>query len=144
MPINIAIKQSSVHDATILEEQLDKLVTDHPIIANNKNVIVGDTAYDSKPIRRKIKKYKLGILQTLLNIRNTRDEVKLNRIHTINNSLITRLYQRNRFKIEHYFGHLKQLRSINIRDDRYIKMFECTLMIGILIIIFRTVHTIRY
>ncbi len=46
----------TLHDSTIIKNQLDTLYTETPIIFNNKKILVADIAYDSKPLEIKVKK----------------------------------------------------------------------------------------
>ena len=52
----------NTNDSKIFFNQLDNFININAIRKNNKNIFVGDVAYDSNNIRNKLKDLNLGIL----------------------------------------------------------------------------------
>jgi hypothetical protein len=60
IPISISIESGNVHDIVILNDQLDKLKDNHPILFKNKVNLILDSGYDSNKLKEKVKNLKLG------------------------------------------------------------------------------------
>jgi hypothetical protein len=113
-PVNIDIYKSNLHDANILNNQLDNL---NILIKNdNNNILLGDTAYDSSIIKQKLKQLKFGIIITHKNKRNAKN-IKLLKSYKLNN--ISKKLLKKRIKVEHFFARLKQYKRICLRYDKY-------------------------
>ena len=72
VPLNVHICNSNVHDALIINNQLDQLYNTLPAFGlfNNNNILIADAAYDSNVLRTKMENLKLGKLLTGTNLRN--------------------------------------------------------------------------
>ena len=99
-PISVGIYDSTFHDSTIIKNQLNTLYTETPLLFDNNKVLVGDSAYDSKPLENKIKNMNLGTLVRCHNKRRSSKKKKL--------SLIEKVILNNRIKVEHKFALYKQ------------------------------------
>ena len=71
----------TIHDSTILKEQLIDIHNKHPQIFNQTNILIADGAYDSIPLRNLIEKLNLKKLVTNKNIRNLKDKVKIDKLN---------------------------------------------------------------
>ena len=117
IPISVVTTTGSIHDSIILNNQLDILNKEHPILFNEKKIILADAAYDSLALKDKVNNLKLGKLITPINPRNSK-----NKIEDIN--LYNKLVLKKRINIEHTINNFKQFRRCQLRYDKYIKTFN--------------------
>ncbi len=116
-PLDIQLYNSSVNDSKILNLHLDNV---NFFKENNNNILLGDTGYDSEPIRNKLKKIKFGKLIAPKNVRNLKDPVLLK---TFKLSDKDKKLLKHRIKIENSFAQLKAFKRINVRYDKYSKYY---------------------
>ena len=62
IPLDINLSPGNTNDSKIFFNQLDNFININAIKKNNKNIFIGDAAYDSNHIRNKLKDLNLGIL----------------------------------------------------------------------------------
>ena len=62
IPLDINLSPGNTNDSKIFFNQLDNFININAIKKNNKNIFIGDAAYDSNNIRNKLKDLNLGIL----------------------------------------------------------------------------------
>jgi len=136
IPINVKTTNSNIHDVKILSNQLDDLKKEHPLLFNNNNILLGDTAYDSKPLQKQLTELNFGKIITPKNKRNTKDKEKINQLK-LNTS--EKILLKNRIKIEHTNAKLKQYRRISSRYDRYIKNYKVFVLLGCLDILLKNI-----
>jgi hypothetical protein len=70
MPLDIDIYSSNINDSKILNLHIDNT---NFCYANNNNLLLGDTRYDSNIIRKKLQELKFGKLITPNNNRNCKN-----------------------------------------------------------------------
>ena len=129
IPINAKVTNSNIHDAKILNIQLDDFKKDNPIIFNQNNILLGDSAYDSIPLQNKIIDLNFGRLITPKNKRNTKDENKLKQLKLKESD---KLKLNKRIKIEHTNARLKQYKRIHLRYDKYIENYKVFVLLACL------------
>jgi len=129
VPINAKVTNSNIHDAKILNIQLDDFKKDNPIIFNQNNILLGDSAYDSIPLQNKIIDLNFGRLITPKNKRNTKDENKLKQLKLKESD---KLKLNKRIKIEHTNARLKQYKRIHLRYDKYIENYKVFVLLACL------------
>lgn len=78
IPISVVTSTGATNDSLILNNQIDVLHKNHPIIFNEDKIILADAAYDSSILRNKVKDLKLGKLITPINKRNSKITNKIN------------------------------------------------------------------
>jgi hypothetical protein len=69
IPLDINLSPGNTNDSKIFFNQLDNFININAIKKYNKNIFIGDAAYDSNHIRNKLKDLNLGILVVLSQIR---------------------------------------------------------------------------
>ncbi len=114
--LNVKLFSGNINDSKIFVDQLnsDNLI-DTVLDENNRDVILGDSAYDSNIIRNKLAEQKYKKLICPKNKRNTKNKEKLKKLKmNVNDKKIFK----NRIKIEHKFCNLKQNKRIQIRYDK--------------------------
>ena len=62
IPLDINLSSGNTNDSKIFFYQLDNFININAIKKNNKNIFIGDAAYDSNNIRNKLKDFNLGNL----------------------------------------------------------------------------------
>ena len=131
IPISIKIESGSVHDSTVLEEQLITLNKKHPKIFNSTTILVADAAYDSNKLRELVAKLNFNKIVTGKNIRNTKNKEK---IEASQNTFYEHMLLKKRICIEHLIGNLKSFKKIQLRYERHIKTFKSFVYLANLII----------
>jgi transposase len=116
IPLDINLSSGNTNDSKIFFNQLDNFININAIKKNNKNIFLGDAAYDSNNIRNKLKDLNLGILVVPKNKRNIKD-INILASHKLN--LKNKNLLKNRYKIEFTNNRLKQYKRINIRYDKF-------------------------
>lgn len=116
-PLDIQLYNSSTYDSKILSLHLDNV---NFFKKNNNNILLGDTGYDSNPIRDKLEKIKFGKLIAPKNTRNCKDPILLKTFKLCDKD---KKLLKHRIKIENSFAQLKAFKRINIRYDKYSKNF---------------------
>jgi transposase len=117
-----------------LDNQLDDFIKNNPILANNKNILLGDAGYDSNKLRLKLIDIKFGKLVTSKNKRNIKDPIKLLalKLTTVEKALL-----KKRIKVEHINSHLKQYKRLAIRYDKFSSNFQGFLYLACMDIILK-------
>ena len=134
IPISVLVSTGSVHDATILNDQLDNLHRDHPILFNDNRILLADTAYDSQKLRDTASRLKFGKLLTYKNIRNSKKNT-LENTYSMTDSLILK----TRIGVEHSFSAYKQYKRCQLRYDRTIQNFTGFVYLASLAILIKNV-----
>jgi len=114
IPLDIKLNNGNSNDAKIIITQLDNFMKTK-IKLNNKNIIIGDAAYDSNNLRKKLENINFGKLIVPKNKRNTKNEniLKSYKLNYKEKKLL-----KNRYKIEFTNNRLKQFKRINIKYDK--------------------------
>jgi hypothetical protein len=97
IPLDINLSSGNTNDSKIFFNQLDNFININAIKKNNKNIFIGDAAYDSNNIRNKLKDLNLGILVVPKNKRNMKD-INILASHKLN--IKNKNLLKNRYKIE--------------------------------------------
>ena len=132
IPISVDIFKSSIYDSKIIENHLDTLYKDSPLLFDNNNILIGDAAYDSNNLLTKIKCLKLGKLLAVKNIRNTKD---INKINAIKYNLVDNMILKSRICVEHILNHFKQYKRLAVRYDKYSNNYKTFLYFAALFIL---------
>jgi transposase len=119
-PLNIYLDNGSINDSKLIIKQLELFNNNKFIKKDNNNIFIGDSGYDSNPLRNKLKELELGILITKKNIRNTKNKDKLKKLKLTNKE---KKYLSKRYRIELTNNKFKQYKRINIRYDKYTTNF---------------------
>jgi transposase len=109
-----------MYDSKILYEQLDnKYLISDDVNNKNKEVLLGDKAYDSNKLRLKLSQMKYKKLITPQNKRNIK-----------NKKLLIKMSKRDKQKfnkrtiIERMIAKLKSYKRLNVRYDKFSYMYE--------------------
>ena len=129
IPISVVTSTGATNDSLILNNQIDVLYENHPIIFNEDKIILADAAYDSSILRNKVKDLKLGKLITPINRRNSKITNKIN--------LYDKMLLKKRISIEHTINKYKQFKRCQLRYDKYIKTFNSFISMASLLILIR-------
>ena len=124
--LDVKIFNSNDNDSKILNTQLNNISF---FKTNNKNILLGDAAYDSNIIRSKLKEINFGCLITPKNKRNCKNKEILNNYKLSKES---KKKLTHRIKIEHSFAHLKAYKRINVRYDKYGYIFYNYILLAII------------
>jgi transposase len=116
IPLDINLSSGNTNDSKIFFNQLDNFININAIKKNNKNIFIGDAAYDSNNIRNKLKDFNLGNLVVPKNKRNIKD---INVLASYKLNMKNKKLLKNRYKIEFTNNRLKQYKRINIRYDKF-------------------------
>ena len=109
--LSVGIYKSTAHDSTIINNQLDALLSESPMLFDNTKTLVGDSAYDSNALEQKISNINLG---SLIRCRNKRKSK-----HLCNNlSLKDKVILKQRIKVDHTMAIYKQYNRLCIRYDK--------------------------
>ena len=107
IPLACVLTPANVHDSRMVEELLSKYVLRRPVYQQHMNM---DTGYDSRAIRTSLENNNY-IPHIPRNRRNNRSETDFSM------SREEKIHYRERIKVEHYFGILKQYRGLTIRYE---------------------------
>jgi transposase len=140
VPINSDIFLSSINDAKIADLQINNIIKLHPLMCTNNNILIGDAAYDSNNIRKLLTDFKIGVLLTPKNIRNTKntEKIKSNQL-----SLEQKLLLNKRILVEHTINRYKQFKRLNNRYDKKSENFKTFLFIASLIIVNKKINILN-
>jgi hypothetical protein len=127
-PISIKLSASNFYDSKIFNGHLSELKKDHPILFNSNNILLGDAAYDSIPLKNVVKELNFGELITPINIRNTKD---INKIQNKKLSFVDKLFFNDRPKVENIICLLKKYKRLNIRYDQKIISYKGFLLLAL-------------
>ena len=122
LPIAIGIASASPHEVTLVEETLD-----NAFLANAFGRLIGDKAYDSDGLDRRLHDER-GIELISPNRSNRRIQTQDGRP--------LRRYKR-RWKVERLFAWLHNFRRLVIRYERHAENFLGFVHLGCIIILFR-------
>jgi transposase len=119
--INIGLFDGNMYDSKICKKQINSKNRIN-IKAEEKfrNILLGDTAYDSNKIRKILKNKKYSRLICPKNKRNTKDKEKLKKLEM--NKKDKKIFK-NRIKVEHIFNMLKKNKRLAIRYDKQSETF---------------------
>jgi transposase len=106
------IYSGNVHDSKIFINQFQKFDIFNP---NNQNILIGDSAYDSNLIRKKLNEKNFGILLAPKNKRNTKN---LKKINSYKFTKKQKKIIKNRIKIENTNNFLKKFKRLSLRYDK--------------------------
>ena len=128
IPISYKITSSNDNDSPVIQSQIIDLADKYPILCDNQKIFIGDAGYDSKKIADILTDKKLGILDTPINNRNTKDQSKIRKI-----SLYSKMLHNKRSKIEHANNLIKKYKTINVRYQRSSKSFENYVLLSLIV-----------
>lgn len=134
-PISVSINSCNEHDSKIFNKEFDRIINTKPIkkSINGNCIILADKGYDTKAIRKKIKKSKMKCI-IAYNKRNTKDKTKIKEL----NEVEKKVYKK-RVKIEHYFGIIKRYPKINNVYEKTLSSYlNLILLVSSMILIKRT------
>jgi len=128
IPLNINVYDGNMHDSKCIIKDIDDItknntINDKIIKMNEKITMIADKGYDSKNIRRLLRKKRI-IPLIKPNNRNTRDESKKRSLN-VNQEKI----YKKRIKVEHFFGIIKKYPKINSVYEKTIKSYTNLLFI---------------
>jgi transposase len=121
LPVAVGIESASPHEVTLVEDTLDKLLTE-----SQPERLIGDKAYDSDELDAKLEKR--GIEMIAPNRENRRVETQDKRP--------LRRYKR-RWKVERFFAWLHNFRRLITRFEMYSFNFRGFLYMGCMVILMR-------
>ena len=134
IPISISIESGNVHDIVILNDQLDKLKENHPILFKNKVNLILDAGYDSTKLKEEVKNLNLGRVICYRNRRNSKKR-EITEDYTLRDYLLLK----SRMKSEHTMCSFKQFKRIDRRYDRYIINYLNFMYLGAIKIIMKKI-----
>ena len=120
LPIAISVGSASPHEVTLAEPVLEA-----SFVEERPERLIGDKAYDSDPLRKRLKALKIDLI---VPHRNNRKKPKLQDGRKL------RRYRR-RWEIESTFSCLSNFRRLVVRYERHIKMYRAFFHLACLMIV---------
>src|SRR5207253_402791 len=122
--LDVKITNGGKHDIDIIPTIYEKLTKQFKS-SNRKRVnIIGDKGYTSNKYKKLFAKKKMHYI--IPDKKNKKEQV--NKYFYFNRNLL-----KKRYKVENYFGHLKQLARIRFLYDKLVYIYEGFLLLGILL-----------